>query len=54
MSNDISTDVQYIKTMGGGKCQTILVQMYNIFRLLIGDPDYSIIVVSRMEGNENM
>ena len=31
----------------------ILVQMYNIFRLLIGVPDYSR-VVSRMEGNKNM
>ena len=43
MSNDISTDVQYIQTIGGKKCQMILVQMYNIFRLLIGVPDYSII-----------
>ena len=42
MSNDISTDVQYIKTIGGKKCQMILVQMYNIFRLLIEVPDYSI------------
>ena len=42
MSNDISTDVQYIKTIGGKKCQMILVQMYNIFGLLIGVPDYSI------------
>ena len=33
MSNDISTDVQYIQTIGGKKCQMILVQMYNIFRL---------------------
>ena len=32
----------------------ILVQMYNIFRLLIGAPDYSIIVVSRMKENKNM
>ena len=31
----------------------ILVQMYNIFRLLIGVLDYSI-VVSRMEGNKNV
>ena len=31
----------------------ILVQMYNIFRLLIGVPDYSR-VVSRMEENKNM
>ena len=31
----------------------ILVQMYNIFRLLIGVPDYSI-VVSRMEENKSM
>ena len=31
----------------------ILVQMYNIFRLLIGVPDYSI-VVSHMEENKNM
>ena len=31
----------------------ILVQMYNIFRLLTGVPDYSI-VVSRMEVNKNM
>ena len=31
----------------------ILVQMYNIFRLLTGVPDYSI-VVSRMEENKNM
>ena len=31
----------------------ILVQMYKIFRLLIGVPDYSI-VVSRMEENKNM
>ena len=30
----------------------ILVQMYNIFRLLIEIPDYSIIVVSRMEENK--
>ena len=30
----------------------ILVQMYNIFRLLLGVPDYSI-VVSRMEENKN-
>ena len=37
----------------GEKCQMILVQMYNIFRLLLGVPDYSI-VVSRMEENENM
>ena len=29
MSNDISTDVQYIKTIGGKKCQMILLQMYN-------------------------
>ena len=42
MSNDISTDVQYIKTIGGKKCQMMLVQMYNIFRLIIGVPDYSI------------
>ena len=34
MSNDISTDVQYIYTIGGKKCQMILVQMYNIFTLL--------------------
>ena len=32
----------------------VLVQMYNIFRLLIGVPDYSIVVVSRMEENKNM
>ena len=31
----------------------ILVQMYNIFRLLIEVPDYSR-VVSRMEENKNM
>ena len=31
----------------------ILLQMYNIFRLLIGVPDYSI-VVSPMEVNKNM
>ena len=31
----------------------LLVQMYNIFRLLIGNTDYSI-VVSRMEENKNM
>ena len=31
----------------------ILVQMYNIFRLLIGVPDYSI-VVSHMEENKNI
>ena len=31
----------------------ILVQTYNIFRLLIGVSDYSI-VVSRMEVNKNM
>ena len=37
----------------GKKCQMILVQMYNIFRLLIGVPDYSI-VVSPMEVNKNM
>ena len=30
----------------------ILVQMYNIFRLLLGVPGYSI-VVSRMEENKN-
>ena len=35
MSNDISTGCQ-------NKCQMILVHMYNIFRLLIGVPDYSI------------
>ena len=33
------------------KCQMILVQMYNIFRLVTGVPDYSI-VVSRMEENK--
>ena len=37
----------------GKKCQMILVQMYDIFRLLLGVPDYSI-VVSRMEENKNM
>ena len=37
----------------GKKCQMILVQMYNKFRLLIGVPNYSI-VVSRMEENKNM
>ena len=31
----------------------ILVQVYNIFRLLTGVPDYSI-VVNRMEENKNM
>ena len=31
----------------------ILIQMYNIFRLLLGGPDYSI-VVSRMEENKKM
>ena len=31
----------------------ILVQMYSIFKLLIGVPDYSI-VVSRMEENKSM
>ena len=35
MSNDISTGCQ-------NKCQMILVHTYNIFRLLIGVPDYSI------------
>ena len=39
--------------LGGGKYQMILVQMYNIFRLLIGVPDYSI-VVSCMEENKNI
>ena len=53
MPNDISTDVQYIKTIGGKKCQMILVQMYDILRLLIGVPDCSI-VVSRMKENKNM
>ena len=33
--------------------QMILVQMYNIFRLLLRVPDYSI-VKSRMEENKNM
>ena len=42
MSNDIITDVQNIQTIGGKKCQMIVVQMNNIFRLLIGVPDYSI------------
>ena len=38
----------------GKKCQMTLVQVYNIFRLLLGVvPDYSI-VVSRMEENKNM
>ena len=37
----------------GGKCQMILVQMYNIFRLLKGISDYSI-VVSPMKVNKNM
>ena len=32
----------------------ILVQMYNIFRLLIGVPYYSIIVVSPMEVNKRV
>ena len=31
----------------------MLVQMYNTFRLMLGVPDYSI-VVSRMEENKNM
>ena len=32
MSNDISTDVQYIQTIGGKKCQMILVvQMITIY-----------------------
>ena len=31
----------------------ILVQMCNIFQLLIGVPDYSIVVI-RMEENNNM
>ena len=30
------------KTIGGKKCQMILVQMCNRFRLLVGAPDYSI------------
>ena len=51
MSNDLSTDVQYFYTIGGKTCQMILVQMYSIFRLLIGVPDYSI-VMSRMEENK--
>ena len=37
----------------GEKCQIILIQMYNIIRLLLGVPDYSI-VVSLMVENKNM
>ena len=40
-----------VPRLGGGKCQIILVQMYNIFILVLGVPDYSS-VVSRMEENK--
>ena len=46
-------DLLSVPRLGGKKCQMILVQMYNIFRLLIGVTDYSI-VVNRMEKNKNM
>ena len=32
----------HVQKMYKKKCQMILVQMYNIFRLLLGVPDYSI------------
>ena len=40
--------------IGGKKCQMILVQMYNIFRLLIGVPDYSISSESYGEKQKNV
>ena len=46
-------DLLSVPRLGGEKCKMILVQMYNIFILLIGVSDYSI-VVSRMEENKNM
>ena len=46
-------DLLSVPRLGGKKCQMILVQMYNIFRLLIGVPGYSI-VVNRMEENKNI
>ena len=51
--NQNARDLLSVLRLGGEKCQMILVQMYNVFRLLIGVADYSI-VVSRMEENKNM
>ena len=36
----------------GEKCQMIFVQMYNIFRLIIGVPDYSIVTSSEPYGGK--